>query len=201
MVRLAFMFLLTAVSWLPVVAQPCERADFQDEKQLRVLKRFIRECEAKGFLKSDFGIIYLSEWVDCQGQTNWQVWSQTTWQQYPWIAPFRSHCTDCIAPIGWTKVANRLVIRYNSDRSDTLTKAESSCLQKILTDHVTILPPLVPPPKEVPRLDAQGQPVLDKDGKPRMRPYYPDVSTGGGRGHNTHITFKKDGSITKGLSL
>ena len=103
--------------------------------------------------------------------------------------------------MGWTKVANRLVIRYyNLDRSDTLTKAESSCLQTLLRGHVTILPALTPPPKEVPETDRQGQPILDKEGKPKMRPYYP-TAYGGGGGNNTHITFKKDGSIEKGLSL
>ena len=202
MLRLAFLFLLTVVGWLPVLAQPCNRVDIQDKKQLKVLKRFIRECEAKGFLKPDSGMISVSEWVDQQDQINWHLAARLSWQPYPWIGPFRGHCTDCIAPIGWTKVANRLVIRHNRDgREDTLTKAQSSCLQTILAGHVTILPPLALPPKEVLRRDAQGRLVLDKEGKPQMIPYYPNVAAGSSGGHDTQVVFKKDGSIKKGLSL
>lgn len=72
MVRLLIICLLALFYWLPLNAQPCERFDIQ-AKQQKVLKRFIRECESKGFLTPDSGYIYLSEWVDSQGQINWQV--------------------------------------------------------------------------------------------------------------------------------
>lgn len=71
----------------------------------------------------------------------------------------------------------------------------------MLAGSVVILPPLAPPPKEVPDTDPKGRPILDKNGKPKMREFAWNVSAGGGGGNNTHITFKKDGSIMKGLSL
>ena len=196
-----FILLLLFVSCLPLNAQPCKRLNIENKKQQRVLKRFIRQCESKGFLTPDSGYIYLFEWVDSEGQTNWQVSARKKWRKYSPIAPFRGHCIDCLAPTGWTNVSNRLVLCYNADHSDTLTKAESDCVQALLTPRVTIVPPGAPPPKEVVRRDAQGQPILDKEGRVIMQPFYPDVSAGGGGGNNTHITFKKDGSIEKGLSL
>jgi hypothetical protein len=201
MVRLLVIFLLMSFHWLPGNAQPCERLDIQSKKQQKVLKRFIRECKSKGFLTPDSGIIHLSEWVDSQGQINWQISAPKKWRKYDTIAPFRGHCTDCLAPVGWTNVSNKLVLRYNADRSDTLTKAESGCLQELLASHVIIILPVAPPPKERIRRDAHGQPILHKEGRVIMQPLYPDVSAGGGGSNNTHITFKKDGLVKKKLSL
>lgn len=141
MAQLLLGFLFVFLGFLPVSAQPCERLDIQDKKQQKVLMCFIRECKSKGFLTPDSGYIYLSEWTDLQGQTNWQMAALKKWRNYNPIAPFHGHCIDCLAPTGWTKVDNRLVLRYNADHRDTLTKAESDCLQKILAPHVTIVPP------------------------------------------------------------
>lgn len=200
MKRLFYTLLLTVVSCLSLVAQPCTQLDIQDKKQQKALKRFVRDCEAKGFLKPDSGLIHLTEWVDSENQTNWQVWAQTTWKQYPTIAPFKGHCTDCLTPVGWTKVSKRLVLLYKGNRSDTLTTDESNCLRKIVANYATVLL-LALPPKEVPMVDANGRPFLDKEGKPKMRPFLWPGTAGGGGGHNTHMIFKKNGSIEKGLSL
>ncbi|SFF34493.1 hypothetical protein [Spirosoma endophyticum] len=200
--RLAGLILVALLEWSTSRAQPCERLDIQGKKQQKSLKRFIHECNLKGFLTPDSGYIYLSEWIDKQGQLNWQVAALRNWQPYPWIAPFLDHCNQCIAPVGWTKVANRLIVRYRYDQSsDTLTKAQSTCLQNIVANYVTILPALLVPPKMVPVLDPKGQPILDKEGKPKMQKYMWNTYGGNNGGHNTHITFKKDGSIEKGLSL
>jgi len=201
MTHLLLGFLSVFLGFLPVNAQPCKRLAIQSKQQQKVLKRFIHECESKGFFTPDSGYIYLSEWVDSEGQTNWQVSARKKWRKYSTIAPFHGHCTDCLTPVGWTKVTDRLVLRYNADRRDTLTKAESGCLQKLLAPYVTIVPPMAPPPKEVVRRDSRGQPILDKEGRVLMQPYYPDVHAGSGGGNNTHITFKKDGSVEKRLSL
>ncbi|GAB2529463.1 hypothetical protein [Spirosoma aerophilum] len=170
------------------------------KKRQRILKQFIRECEQKGLLKPDYGLIHSAESVNEQGQTTWQMWAQTQFEEYIWIAPFQGHCTDCIAPIAWTRISNHLVLRYDHSHRDTLTKDESKCLREILRGHVALNSPLAPPPKQVPELDPQGRPVLDKYGKPKMWEYsWPIGSTKNST--NTIITFIKDGSFQKGLAL
>ncbi|WP_041258274.1 hypothetical protein [Fibrella aestuarina] len=82
MMRPVIVILLSFWGGGQAMAQPCSRLDFQDRKQINVLKRFIRECKATGFLKPDSGLIHLSEWIDTDGQINWQVWAQTNWKQY-----------------------------------------------------------------------------------------------------------------------
>jgi hypothetical protein len=200
--RLVILISLAILTWTIGTAQPCQRLDIPAKNQQKILKRFIRQCKRKGFMTADSGYIYLGEWVDKEGQLNWQVAAIRHWQPYPWIAPFSSHCNQCIAPVGWTKVANRLVLRYRYDVPDhTLTRVETNCLQQLLAPYARILPPLPIPPKMVPWLDAQGRPILNKDGKPKMREYYPPVTAGSSGGNNSHITFKKDGSVEQGLSL
>ena len=200
--RLAGLILIALLRCSLSTAQPCERLDIKDKKQQKILHRFIHECKRKGFLAPKLGYIQLTEWLDEQGQLQWQVAALKEWQSYSWIDPFLQHCTQCIAPVGWTKVDNRLVVRYRLDRpSDTLTKAQSSCLLNIVTNHATIFSSRPIPPKEVVRKDAYGQPILDKAGKPIMQPYFGTITAGNGGGNNTHIIFKTDGSIEKGLSL
>lgn len=201
MKRLLYLLLLILVSQSPLRAQPCVQSDIKDKKQKKILSQFIAECEASGFLKPQLGIIHLTEWIDQQGQLNWQIWAQTNWKQYSHIAPYYGRCTDCLAPTGWTRIANRIILRYQqSGERDTLSLAQASCLKQLLGGAVRFVPPPIGE-QPTPLRDSQGRPVLDQDGKPMMNQARKDIILGNGGGNNTHITFKKDGSVAKGLSL
>lgn len=201
MMRVFILFLFVIQGWLPTAGQPCVRNDFTDKRQRNLISQFIKECEQRGFLTSKLGFIHLAEWTDQKGQLNWQMWAKTSWRQFAPYSTYKHQCTDCLAPFGWTKISGHLIIRYKDpSKSDTLTSEQASCLRQLLTGSVTFESPPAPH-VPAPIKDSQGQPILGRDGKPIMTTGRDVIILGNGGGNNTHVTFKEDGSIEKGLSL
>ena len=187
MVRI--ILLLITFLYVPFVcSQPCKPIDIESRKERRAIREYIRFCKSQGLFKTDTGVIQITEWKDELSQKNWDISVLTRYYELTQ------------APVGWAKVSDKIVLYYVRPIKSKLTADESVCLEHLTKPYVKKLPPLPPDPIEVPDLTISGKPRLDKDGKPLMRKFVRDI-TSGGDGTYSHIIFKKDGSVTRLIYL
>lgn len=179
--RLLFVVFLSLALVSEGPAQPCQQITHISHKQRRVLKDYIRHCEAWNFLKGDTGVIMLHQLVDPLGQTEWYVGVKYQ-DEYRYQKP----------PIGWSMCLGKLILWYSGfgfTSKPELTVDQESCLTQIVGKRITKQPPVQRKPVIV-----NGQPLLNKNGEPITVPIR--SVTGGGDASTQHIIFKKDGSVS-----
>ena len=181
-------FLITFLNVSFVHSQPCKQIDIKSRKERRAIKQYVRFCKSQGLFKTDSGVIQITEWKDELSQKNWDISVLTRYYELTQV------------PMGWAKVSDKIILYYVRPINTKLTADESICLEHIIKPYVKKLPPLPPDPKEVPDTDRNGKPRFDKDGKPLMRNFMRNI-TSGGNGTFSHITFKKNGSVIKQIYL
>lgn len=174
-----FLFL---VSVSAVFAQPCRQVTHISHKQRRILKEYIRHCEAWGFLKSDTGVVMLHQLVDSLGQTEWYVGVK-----------YQDEYTDYKPPIGYSMCLGKLILWYAGFGFSTVAELKTeqeSCLIQLVGKRITKRPPVRQKPVLV-----NGKPLIGKSGQLITVP--DRTLQGGGDASTYHIIFMKDGSVIK----
>lgn len=184
--RLLLVVFLSLALISAVPAQPCQQLTHISHKQRKVLKDYIRHCEAWGFLKGDTGVVMLHQLVDPLGQTEWSVGVK-----------YQDEYRDQKPPIGWSMCLGKLILWYAGfgfTSNPELTAEQESCLAQIVGKRITKRPPV----QRMPVL-VNGQPLLDKNGEPITVPIR--ALNGGGDASTLHIIFKNDGSVSISQSV
>lgn len=164
------------------LAQPCQQVTHIGHKQRRILKEYIRHCEAWGFLKGDTGVVMLHQLVDSLGQTEWYVG-----------VTYEDEYADHKPPIGWSMCLGKLILWYAGFGFSTAAEPkieQESCLTQLVGKRITKRPPVRQKPVLV-----NGKPLIGKSGQPITVP--DRTLQGGGDASTYHIIFMKDGSIIK----
>lgn len=188
MLRLVLIVFTTLIYVAPALSQPCEQLTNISRKERKVLKEYVRFCESKGFLRADTGIIMVHRRFDQLGQMEWYIG-----------VSYQDYYTERKAPIGWSTVWGKPILWYNDlflPNDPKLTNDEQACLAQIVGNSVT---KRAPPPQPRATQDINGQPMLYKNGQPMMTTGR--NIQGGGSGVDMHIIFKKDGSVSKLISV
>ncbi|WP_461066987.1 hypothetical protein [Spirosoma horti] len=188
MLRLILIAFSTLIFASPALSQPCQQLTSISRKERKVLKEYIRFCESKGFLKADTGIVMLHRRIDPLGQLEWYIG-----------VSYKDYYIERKPPIGWSTVLGKPILWYNDlflPNDPKLTNEEQTCLAQVVGTRVSKRPP---PPQPRPILDINGQPMFYKNGRPMMTSG--QDFRAGGSGVDMHIIFKKDGSVSKLISV
>ena len=188
MLRLLLVAFITLILNHSAPAQTCEQFTHVSPKHRKVLQEYIQFCESEGVFKGDTGIIMLHQRMDKLGQIEWYIG-----------VSYQDYYLDRKPPMGWSTVAGKLILWYDNFSLSTdpkLTIDEQICLAKIVDKRVTKRPSL---PHPTPVLDIDGKPKVDRNGKPIM--FTRHILYGGVPGVDMHIIFKKDGSVSKLVSV